>query len=220
MPIEDFLHLALQALHGLLGGEAQIEAGPQFAGNDVRGAGAGFTQRAGCTPSKADDTACFVKYAQAVGRRVLRRTVTAAEAQTWATTLIPYAVQDADFYSAVEGLVAMWLQHPEFLYRVETGAPAVAVDEGWVVIRSLLAASAFTVNTPLTAFNTGFVVVAVSCLLPPVTSIRSPVKVAVPLPALMPRFTAAVPCNGPVPAVRLTLAKLFPGNPLVAVLPN
>ncbi|MBL8954101.1 MAG: DUF1592 domain-containing protein [Myxococcaceae bacterium] len=91
----------------------------------VRADRTNFVQRAGCTPTGSADTACFVKYAQGVGRRVLRRTVSATEAQAWAAKLMPYAVADSDFYSAVEGLVAMWLQHPEFLYRVEKAGAAL-----------------------------------------------------------------------------------------------
>lgn len=89
----------------------------------VRADRSGFAQRAGCSPSRADDTPCFRAYAERVGRRVLRRTVSPAESQAWATSLLRYAVASSDFYTAVEGLVAMWLQHPEFLYRVEAGAP-------------------------------------------------------------------------------------------------
>lgn len=90
----------------------------------VRADHTGFVMRAGCTPTGVTDSACFRAYASKVGRRVLRRAVTPAETQAWATALMPYAQADADFYSAVEGLVAAWLQHPAFLYRVEAVKPA------------------------------------------------------------------------------------------------
>lgn len=76
---------------------------------------------AGCTPANPNDKACFIQFAQKVGRRVLRRPVTTAEADTYATLLLPHAVSQNRFLTAVELLLQVWLQNPEFLYRFEFG---------------------------------------------------------------------------------------------------
>ena len=81
-----------------------------------------FTARVGCTPSGPTDAACFRRFTEVIGRRVFRRPITAAESQRWADALLPFAQRDDDFFSAVDAMVAVWLQHPEFLYRVEKGA--------------------------------------------------------------------------------------------------
>ncbi len=79
---------------------------------------------AGCTPTGAGDRACFTKFAQLVGRRLLRRTVTAAEAGRQADLLMPHAMTAGSFNVAAELLLTALLQHPEVLYRVEGGRPA------------------------------------------------------------------------------------------------
>lgn len=76
---------------------------------------------AGCTPANPNDKACFVQFAQKVGRSVLRRPVSAAEADLFATQFLPFAVAQNRFLTAVELLIQVWLQNPEFLYRFEFG---------------------------------------------------------------------------------------------------
>src|SRR5205809_2907643 len=61
---------------------------------------------------------------------------------------------------------------------------------------------------------------AVSWLPVPTESIRRLVNVAVPLPAALPMSMDAVPCNGPVPPVRLRLKFRFDARALVEALPN
>src|SRR5437762_12328995 len=61
---------------------------------------------------------------------------------------------------------------------------------------------------------------AVSWLPVPTESIRRLVNVAVPLPAALPMSVDAVPCNGPVPPVRLRLKFRFGGRPAVGAVPN
>lgn len=90
----------------------------------VRADPAAFAARAGCTPSGVTDEACFKKYVAAVGRMVFRRTLAQSEVDAVATAFLPYATTEQDFFAAVEVAVAMWLQHPEFLYRIEAGDPA------------------------------------------------------------------------------------------------
>lgn len=93
-----------------------------FAGQ-VRANPAAFAARAGCTPAGFDDVACFKKYVTAVGRLVFRRALTTAEIDAAATAFMPFATTEQDFFAAVELACAAWLQHPEFLYRIEAGDP-------------------------------------------------------------------------------------------------
>lgn len=77
---------------------------------------------AGCTPSGANDTACFRSFLETFGRRALRRTLTADEVTAYAA-LQKFAVDKNDFWVGVETAVRAFLQDPEFLYRVEIGTP-------------------------------------------------------------------------------------------------
>ncbi len=78
-----------------------------------------------CTPSGADDAACFQQTIEAVGRRLFRRPLTSDEIsayltlQDFATEDNPYV--DNDFYTGVELFLRSVLQDPEFLYRIEIG---------------------------------------------------------------------------------------------------
>src|SRR5437867_3234077 len=83
----------------------------------------------------------------------------------------------------------------------------------------LAAGPAFTVKTALRPLVRPEAL-AVSCLSVPVASIRRLVNVAVPLPAPVPMLTGDVPCNGPVPPVRLRFTFRFAGRPVVEALPN
>jgi hypothetical protein len=112
----------------------------------VRTDRAAFTARAGCTPSGADDEACLRRYVGVVSRRAFRRTVTASEQDALVAAFMPFARSDADFFSAVELVVAALTQHPEFLYRVEAGDPQPGTP---------VALSAHEVATRLAFLSTG-----------------------------------------------------------------
>ena len=81
-----------------------------------------------CTPSGAGDVACFTTTVETLGRRLFRRTLTNAEVtpylalQAYATEDNPYV--ENDFYTAVDLAIRSMLQDPEFLYRIEVGAPS------------------------------------------------------------------------------------------------
>ncbi|MDF2692043.1 MAG: Cellulose-binding domain protein [Labilithrix sp.] len=75
-----------------------------------------------CAPAGAEDTACFDKIVRAAGRLAFRRKITADEVKRF-DELMTYAKEDGDFFSAVDGFVQIVVQHPEFLYRIETGKP-------------------------------------------------------------------------------------------------
>jgi hypothetical protein len=77
----------------------------------------------GCTPTGAGDDACFRKFTRAFGRRALRRPLTDAEVDRYASALEPIAIQRGDFYAAAGRLVSALLQDVELLYRVERGTP-------------------------------------------------------------------------------------------------
>lgn len=81
-----------------------------------------------CAPLGAEDQACLRQFATEVGARVLRRPVTDADLTPW-MALHGYAVESEEgvengFYTAVALIIRVWLQDPEFLYRVEMGQPS------------------------------------------------------------------------------------------------
>jgi hypothetical protein len=76
----------------------------------------------GCQPAAAGDVECLRSFLATFGRRALRRPLTADELDRYAG-LIAEAEAADDFYSAVDVALRAFLQHPEFLYRVELGTP-------------------------------------------------------------------------------------------------
>lgn len=79
----------------------------------------------GCTPAGATDQACFQAFLTRFGRLALRRPLSADEVARWGAAFMPLAQDAKDFYAAVESALLAFLQHPELLYRVETGAAVV-----------------------------------------------------------------------------------------------
>lgn len=76
----------------------------------------------GCQPADVADTECLRSFLATFGRRALRRPLTADELDRYAG-LIAEAEASGDFYAAVDVALRAFLQHPEFLYRVELGTP-------------------------------------------------------------------------------------------------
>src|SRR5438034_1187403 len=101
----------------------------------------------------------------------------------------------------------------------ENVAPAFTVAGGCVCMAKLAAGPGFTVKTALVALLRPDAL-AVSCLSAPVASIRRLLNVTAPLPAAVPMSKDAVPCNGPVPPVRLRFKFRLAGRPAVEALPN
>src|SRR5206468_4074799 len=101
----------------------------------------------------------------------------------------------------------------------ENVTPALTVVGGCVCMAKLAAGPAFTVKTALVALLRPEAP-AVSCWLAPAASIRRLVNVAAPLPAAVPMSKDAVPCNGPVPPVRLRFKFRLAGRAAVEALPN
>lgn len=79
----------------------------------------------GCSPADAADAACFRSFLQSFGRRVFRRPLAAAEVDRFAV-FMAHAQTSGDFYTAVDSALRAFFQHPEFLYRVEIGAPVAS----------------------------------------------------------------------------------------------
>lgn len=85
----------------------------------------------GCTPSSATDEVCFRDFLSRFGRKALRRPLADEEVDRF-MVLLSEAEDADDFYTAVDVALRTFLQHPEFLYRVEIGTP---VDEDADVFR-------------------------------------------------------------------------------------
>lgn len=80
-----------------------------------------------CAPTGADDAACFRAFLEGFLPRALRRAVSVTEVDAY-MPLLAFAsennpVVQNDFFTAVRLAVTAAIQDPEFLYRVETGAP-------------------------------------------------------------------------------------------------
>ncbi|NUO51705.1 MAG: DUF1592 domain-containing protein [Polyangiaceae bacterium] len=76
-----------------------------------------------CEPSGAADEACFRSFVTTFGRRALRRTVSDEEVDAFVAHFMPHAEVESDFWVAVDSAIRAFLQHPEFLYRIEIGEP-------------------------------------------------------------------------------------------------
>jgi hypothetical protein len=85
----------------------------------------------GCVPTGPDDDACFRHFVVTFGRRALRRRLTGEDVERF-MALQAHAVAADDFYAGIATAVRAFLQHPEFLYRVEIGT---AVPESPGVFR-------------------------------------------------------------------------------------
>ncbi len=77
----------------------------------------------GCDPSGPSDASCMESFVTSFGRRALRRPLTAEEISDWSELGIDFATQGDDFYQGVDVVVRLIVQHPNFVYRVERGAP-------------------------------------------------------------------------------------------------
>jgi hypothetical protein len=104
--------------------EALIKGAEMLAGDLAEAVIADATLRSqvvGCEPSN-DDAACFESFARTFGRRALRRSLADAEVQRF-VALRSYGADVGDPWVGVGAILRAFLQHPEFLYRVEIGAP-------------------------------------------------------------------------------------------------
>jgi len=87
------------------------------------------------------DTACFDSFVRGFGRRALRRPISDEEATRWAGWMLEEADAAGDPSLAVATALRLLLQHPEFLYRIDSGEPTddpevVRLDD-WAVASRL-----------------------------------------------------------------------------------
>lgn len=73
-----------------------------------------------CKPAAPDDAACFGRFVDQLGVRVLRRPLD-AEDRAGLVDLVSYGKSTGDFGEGVRMVVRVLLLHPEFVYRVEVG---------------------------------------------------------------------------------------------------
>jgi hypothetical protein len=81
----------------------------------------------GCTPVGPADAGCLESFIRSFGRRALRRPLADSEVDAL-LELQTYSVEDDDFYTGAALVVRALLQDPEFIYRVEIGAPVKGRD--------------------------------------------------------------------------------------------
>ncbi|MBK6687985.1 MAG: DUF1592 domain-containing protein [Deltaproteobacteria bacterium] len=127
-----------------------IQALASFAEAYALRVGAGPTpiyDRAGCVPAGPGDGACFRAIIETLGHLALRRPLSVDELDNFAS-LLAFAEEEGRFEVAVELLVELLVQHPEHLYRIETGVVS-ATDP------SLLQLEPYAVATRLAFLVTG-----------------------------------------------------------------
>ncbi len=81
-----------------------------------------------CVPNGVADSACFRQVVKGLGRRAFRRTFSDTEVDHYMPILTLVQTEGpavgATFDTAVELSIRSFVQDPEFLYRIEIGAPA------------------------------------------------------------------------------------------------
>lgn len=80
-----------------------------------------------CVPTGPADEACYRSFVQTFGRRALRRPLSIEEEDNFVTHFLPHAQHDQDFYVAVDSGLRAFLQHADFLYRIELGQPVPGI---------------------------------------------------------------------------------------------
>lgn len=81
-----------------------------------------------CMPTGANDATCYRLFVRTFGRQALRRPLTDEEVERF-MPLHALGVEANSFDTAVTLALRAFLQHPEFIYRVELGVPS---DQGIV----------------------------------------------------------------------------------------
>lgn len=83
---------------------------------------AALQRMVGCAPTGPGDRACLASFAERMGRRLLRRPLTADEVAEY-VAFIEHAEERGEFWIAPRLVLRALLQDVELLYRVEIGAP-------------------------------------------------------------------------------------------------
>jgi len=100
----------------------QVEAAAFDVAQQVFGDASRRRALLGCTPASTGD-ACVTGFIARFGRRAWRRPLTMAEQARWVGVVGAVAPLYNDVWKGIEHAVAGMLQSPNFLYRVELGAP-------------------------------------------------------------------------------------------------
>ena len=79
----------------------------------------------GCTPAGATDEACMRSFITSFGLRAFRRPLVAEEVELYAGVGINAMKKLSDFWGGARYALAGLLQSPNFIYRVELGAPGM-----------------------------------------------------------------------------------------------
>ena len=83
----------------------------------------------GCRPSGPQDFSCFENFVAKMGRRFFRRPLSRTEIKRFSDALMDYAQQEGRFMAAVELALQAFIQHPEFLYRLEINGSFVGGNQ-------------------------------------------------------------------------------------------
>jgi len=75
----------------------------------------------GCTLPAPDDAVCLHKFIVEFGRRAIRRPLTLDEIDPLMALGTLFATSEGDFWEGIDVVLRVFLQHPEFIYRVEKG---------------------------------------------------------------------------------------------------
>ncbi len=75
----------------------------------------------GCQPTATTDEACLSEFTARFGRRALRRPLSDEEVARYVDLGLQFAADEDDFYAGVGVILRVFLQDPEFVYRVEVG---------------------------------------------------------------------------------------------------
>ena len=81
----------------------------------------------GCTPSGAEDEACFRSFVETFGQRAFRRPLTSDEVESF-MPLAAFGVEAGDFYEGAKLVIQAMLQMPDFVYHLQRGIPVDGRD--------------------------------------------------------------------------------------------
>ena len=104
-------------------GVEQYETAALQVAGEVLSAGPARDALVGCKPAGTVDAACAKTFLGAVGRRAWRRPLTSVELDRVTTVATGAATTLGDFYQGLGFGLAVLLESPNFLYRIELGTP-------------------------------------------------------------------------------------------------
>ena len=85
----------------------------------------------GCTPKNATDMACFQSFVTGFGRLAWRRPLTSAQVTRYTTLIANVAATLGDVNEGMRAGMQGLLLSPNFLYRIERGAPPAGGGSGF-----------------------------------------------------------------------------------------